>query len=296
MKRTTLTIVAVTAAVSMLSFAAFAGTDTYAGYEKFKDLLKNEANTEEHGQGVGSITIIDNDETILTASGEFAGDKEMKEGYGNMFIKSNQVEKSLEVYGQDEMIYVVDGDDIYKSSHDEDDYEGHRGKRGMKNKEDFDRDGKFDKKAEAVLDIFMDDVKDDFTVEGDNIVFELTKEEMPALLNIMMSEEHEKEGRMKHDMTDEELANYPLAQEMKTIKESLPQLTEKEAEYIKIVLIVEDDTIKGIETNIIVNGLDENGESHVVEVQTEFNKAENPLEIKTLEITDETVYEIEDRD
>lgn len=296
MKRTTLTIVAVTAAVSMLSFAAFAGTETYAGYEKFKDLLKNEQNTEEHGQGNGSITIIDNDETILTARGEFAGDKEMKEGYGNIFIKSDQVEKTLEVYGQDEMIYVVDGDDVYKSSHDEDDYEDHHGKIGMKNKGDFNPEDKFDAKAEAVFDILMDDVKDDFTVEGDNIVFELTKEEMPALLNIMMSEDHEKEGRMKHDMTDEDLANYPLFEELKTIKSSLPELTEKEAEYIKVLLIVKDETIKGIEMNIIVKGLDENGDSHVVEVQTEFNKSENPLEIKTLEITDETVYEIEDRD
>ena len=288
MKKRTLTIVAVLAAISMLSFAVFAGNDTYEGYERFKELLRNEQNTVDYGQGSGSVTIIDNGEEVLTVSGEFAGNHETEEGYGHILIQSDEVDKSLEFYGQDQTMYVVDGNDVYTGTNDEE-YE-HRGRRDFENKDEFDA------KSEAVLDFFMGDLKDDFTVDGENIVFELTKEEMPALLNLMTSDDSDHRDEMKHDMTTEELAGYPLFEELKSLETVLPELTDTEIEYIKVVLVVENNTVTGVQTNVIVKGLDENNDAHVVEVQAEFNKTDAPLEIKTFKLTDETVYEIKDRD
>ncbi len=290
MKKRTLTIVAVLAAVSMLSFAVFAGNDTYEGYERFKDLLRNNQHTEDYGQGSGSVTIIDNGETVLTVSGEFAGNHETEEGYGNILIQSDEVEKSLEVFGQDDTFYVLDGNDVYTGTNEEEEYEyEYHGRR------DFDNTDEFDAKSEAVLDFFMGDFKDDFTVEGNNIVFELTKDEIPALLNLMTSDDMDYEDEMEHEMTEEELAAYPLFNELKSLETALPEITDVEIEYIKVVLVVENNQLEGVQTNLVVRGLDENNESHTIEIQAEINKLEAPLEIKTFELTDETVYEINDR-
>ncbi len=288
MKKRTLTIVAVLAAISMLSFVVFAGNDTYEGYERFKDLLRNEQNTEDYGQGSGSVIIIDNGEKVLTVSGEFAGNHETEEGYGNILIQSDEVDKSLEFYGQDQTMYVVDGNNVYTGTHEEENE--------YSNRRDFENKDEFDAKSEAVLDFLMGDFKDDFSVDGENIVFELTKEEMPALLNLMTSDDSGHRDEMKHEMTTEELAGYPLFEELKSLETVLPELTDTEIEYIKVVLVVENNTVTGVQTNVIVKGLDENNDSHVVEVQAEFNKTDAPLEIKTFELTDETVYEIKDRD
>ncbi|MCH4889256.1 hypothetical protein EZV73_16790 [Acidaminobacter sp. JC074] len=288
MKKRTITIIAVLAAISMLSFAVFAGNDTYAGYERFKDLLRNDQEFES-GQGQGKLTVIDNGEEILSLSGNFVGDKTSEEGFGNLNIQAGDLNKSLELYGQDEKMYIVDGDDVYITSHDESLEE-----RDYHHKYDqTEYDGKeFDAKSEAIMDILMADFKDDFSLEGNNVVFELNKEEIPALVNLMASSDYEKETY--HDDMSEEMMAYPLFEELSSLENLVPELTETEIEYIKFVLLVEDDVVNGFEMNVIVKGLDQAGESHQVEVQGHFTKSSESVEMKTFELTDQTVYELKE--
>ena len=290
MKKRTLTIVAVLAAISMLSFAVFAGNDTYAGYERFKDLLRNDKEFES-GQGQGTLTVIDNGEEILSLTGNFVGDKESKEGFGSLNIQAGDIDKSLEMYGQDEKMYIVDGDDVYIASHDESLEE--RDDHHKYDQREF--DGKeFDAKSEAIMDILMADFKDDFSLDGNNVVFELNKEEIPALVNLMTSSDPSDRERYRDEEMSEEMMAYPLFEELSSLENLLPELTETEIEYIKFVLVVEDDSVNGFEMNVIVKGLDQAGDSHQVEVQGAFSKSNETIEMKTFELTDQTVYEIKD--
>lgn len=279
MKKRTLTLIAVLAAISMLSFAVFAGNDTYAGYEGFKDLLRNEQETQV-GSGYGTIQITDNDEVILTVSGQFTGNHEAETGYGQFTIDSDVLTKTLEVYGQEDTMYLVDGNNVYTSTHE--------ATREFE-KETCDVET-FDSKSEAILDILMGDLKDDFSLEGENIVFELTKEEMPALLNLMTSGDMDTHDEMSSD----EYINYPLFNELKALKEIMPELVETEIEYVKIILKVENDTILGTEMTLEFTGLDAQNQQHNVEVKIDFNKADVPVQAKTFTLTDETVYELKD--
>lgn len=280
MKKRTLTVIAVLAAISMLSFAVFAGNDVYEGYERFKDLLRNDQIEESH-TGTGTVTIMDNGQEVVKLSGSFVGDVEDESGYGLVTIESNQVNKRLEIYGQDQTMYVVDGNDVYTKSHD-DEYERHG-----KGHKDFDKD-EFDSRSEAVMDFFMGDFKDDFTLEGENIVFELTKDEMPAFLNMMSSVDHD-------HVEDEEVifGDYPLFNELKALENVLPELSETALQYVKVTIKVTDNLVQGIDMNVIVTGLDEAGESHELEVIVETNEGSD-LQVKTFELTDQTVYEIKE--
>jgi len=286
MKKRTITIVAVLAAISMLSFAVFAGNDTFAGYERFKDLLRNNQEME-IGHGEGSVVVIDNGEVALTVSAEFAEDQLTEDGYGIVTIESEEIDKALEVYSQGETVYLVDGSDVYMGSQSDDEYNYHS---------DFDSDfevtEEFNAKSEAIMDILMDDIKHNFTLEGENVVFELTKEEMPALLNILASSDKESYDR-RNEMSGE-MANYPLFEELNSLEKVLPELTETEIEYLKVVLVVEEDNVTGVQANITVKGLDENGEMHQLEVKSEFNNSKDEFVVKSFELTDETVYEIKE--
>jgi len=281
MKKRTLTIIAVLAAVSMLSFAVFAGNDVYEGYERFKDLLRNDQLEESHA-GTGTVTILDNGQEVLKVAGSFVGDEEQMNGYGQVTIESDSVSKSLEVYGQNETMYIVDGNDVYTKSHDQEEY----GRHG-RYQNDFEKD-EFDSRSEAVMDFFMGDFKDDFTLDGENIVFELTKDEMPAFLNMMSS------GDMDHDMRDEmPLEGYPLLDELKGLETALPELSDTELQYIKVTIKVTDQVVQGLDMNVIVTGLDAAGNTHEIEVIIEANDGSD-LEMKTFELNDQTVYEIKE--
>lgn len=279
MKKRTLTLIAVLAAISMLSFAVFAGNDTYAGYEALKDLLRNEQEVEV-GSGYGTIQIIDNDEVILTVSGQFTGNHEAETGYGQLTIDSDVLNKTLEVYGQEDTMYLVDGNNVYTSTHEV-------SREFEKEAHDVET---FDAKSEAILDLLMGDLKDDFTLEGENIVFELTKEEMPALFNLMTSGDMDAHDEMPTD----EYINYPLFNELQALEDIMPELVETEVQYVRIVVKVENSSVLGMEMMIEFTGLDAQNQQHNVEVKLDFNKAVTPIEAKTFTVTDETVYELKD--
>ncbi len=286
MKKRTITIVAVLAAITMLSFAVFAGNDTYAGYERFKDLLRNDQDMEiDHGEG--SVVVIDNGKVAVSVNAEFAEDQLSEGGYGIVTIESEEIDKTLEVYSQGEAVYLVDGSDVYMGSQSDDEYNYH-----SDFESDFEVTEEFNAKSEAIMDILMDDFKHNFTLEGENIVFELTKEEMPALLNVLASSD--KESYDRRDEMSVEMANYPLFEELSSLETVLPELTETEIEYLKVVLLVNRESVTGVQANIIVKGLDENGEMHQVEVKSEFSSSKDEFDVKSFELTDETVYEIKE--
>jgi len=246
MKKRTITIVAVLAAISMLSFAVFAGNDTFAGYERFKDLLRNNQEME-IGHGEGSVVVIDNGEVALTVSAEFAEDQLTEDGYGIVTIESEEIDKALEVYSQGETVYLVDGSDVYMGSQSDDEYNYH-----SDFESDFEVTEEFNAKSEAIMDILMDDIKHNFTLEGENVVFELTKEEMPALLNILASSDKESYDR-RNEMSGE-MANYPLFEELNSLEKVLPELTETEIEYLKVVLVVEEVLARSINDVGVLEG------------------------------------------
>lgn len=277
MKKRTLTIVAVLAAVSMLSFAVFANNDMYEGYERFKELMTQEEAREDYGQGYATLKIIDNDSELISISGEFIGSK-LEDGSGSLQIDSKDLSKSLEVYKKDQTMYLVDGDTVYLANH-----VSEKENRKMKEHKDFSGH------QEALMDFFMADLKDDFTMDGDNIVFELNKEEIPALLNIIASSENDH----REDNQNEKFQNYPLFNELKVIKDLVPELTNKEIEYVKVTFIVEDNKLVGLESTFSILGYDQNSNSHLLEVQALIEKTSTNQNVRTFELTDETVYEIE---
>jgi hypothetical protein len=235
--------------------------------------------------GTGQVEIWDNGTSLVKVDGTFVGSKDDKVGSGEVNIQSTDLQKSLKFYVQDEKMYIVDDNDVYVKSHEaSEEYEG---------KMKRDHEG-FDKNSEAVLDFFMGDLKDDFEAVKDDdgtvdIVFELTREEMPALFNLLAS------NKESHDMDEYEghelLKDYPLFVELESLKELMPELETNELTRLMIRFDMNDNQAEGIEFEVEWDGTDANGETHNMMIKGQMTASEEGT-VETFEITDENVYEL----
>lgn len=285
-RKPTLIIVSLVAAFTLLAVTAFASTPDYAGYEAFKTLASDhqdkESHEEENGTLKGSITVIDNGVTLVDLDANIKADGPNESFSGTFSIEADGVVKDIDVYGEEDEVYVFDevSNEYYKINKSDDLEEMHneeysRGSR--RNDEDM------SPAQEELLDFVMGELKDDFELVNNSdgsetIKFELTKDEMPMLLNLMFS-------AMDHDKSDyhgeheelngELLAKYPLLNDLNNIDVDMPEITENmELDYLKFAITTDDDEFKAIEFSLIVTGDDEAGISHTQQVDGKFGATE----------------------
>jgi hypothetical protein len=300
MKRKTMMFTTVIAAVLVLAVFAYAGTPANAGYQAFKELMNNHSE-EEIVQGVvsGSITIVDNGETVASISGTAAGNHENETMRADINLVTKELNKQLSVYGLDDVIYIYDAEnnDIYVGQ------EGQDMEARMENKhgKGSDMDHDFDGNGEAILDYFVGDLANDFTLVTDadgstDINFELTKSEMPAIVNLLASAKSNDEFD-KHEAFDnhEDLSAYPLFNEFKNANFEKTELVDQiEVEYINFIFDRNmQNELVGLAFEVTVSGLDENAVAHVMTVSGSITfDTTSDVTITPITLDGKNVYEL----
>lgn len=291
MKKRTLLVVAVLTAISLLAVLAYAETTQENGYDLFKNVLKADQE-EKSGTVTGSLEVIDNGETLFAVDGNITGSKEEMSMSGQTVLSLPGFEKEITFYGTEETLYVLDGSDVYVGTHpeiDENQYSKHHGR-----KTDGEKD--FDEKSEAVMDALIGDLALEFEAVADedgttDLRFELEKDEVPALVNLLVSMDDEgKHSRMDedHDMMD--LSEYPLFNELQNIKEVHPELSENiVVEYLNVYLDLDEYDVQGVTVNLVVSGDDEDGNAHRVEVNGSFEFSDETT-VTPIDLDGKTVY------
>ncbi len=291
MKKRNVMIVAIVVAVSMLTFVAFAGTEAYIGYETFKDVMRNNDKDMTSGSGIMTLEVIDNNETIAKVSGQFSGNQELETMNGTINIQAGTLDKSLEIYGLDQQMYVFDTDsnDVYVSAHTEDNYEAY---------ETYELNDEFDKNSEAILDFLVGDLKKEFKMVNDDdgtqdVAFELTKDEMPAIINLLTSLDHDDMDREDYK-TDIDLEVYPLFKEFENASIELPELVDNvEVEYLNIILdLDENKELTGMKFEVTASGLDAEGQAHEMTVKGSIEMTEESVEIEMPSLENKNIIEL----
>ncbi len=284
-KRTLGLIVALAAAFSLLAVTAYASAPTFEGYEAFKDMAKSQDDTQvdhENATVTGQVIVKDNGETLVDLSTVLKTEDE-DNGSGWVKFTANGVSKELNVYSQGSDVYIFDesqglyylADKEAMEANEEYDYEdfedyGHR----SGNHEEM------TSAQEELLDFVMGDLKDDFEVTynddgSETITFELTKEEIPMLLNLIVSaiDGHDQNVDEYEEFSPDAtlLTKYPILSDFMNMENDRPEIVENiELEYVKVAVTTKDDEFAGMKFGLIVSGDDEEGLSHLVEVSAAF--------------------------
>lgn len=297
--------VSLVVAFTVLAGTAFAAQPVNQGYEAFKDVMKNHKDIDHtNGTMTGSLQVTDNGEKVFEISGVVKGSKEDKQVSGDVSIIANKLSKSIEFYGLEETMYIFDNEagEYYQAN--------------KPQSEDFDedsfrqekRDQEMTVEQEALMDFLMGNLKDDFkqTVNSDGsstIQFELTKDEIPVPLNLLVSAASNKHDNVeKMERFDEMgLSQYPLFNDLKDMKVEMPKVTDEVAiEYINVnIKLNENEEVVGMAFDLTVSGKDEAGEFHEVSLQGSFEISninetivDTPdLENKDIEVLPEITHE-----
>jgi hypothetical protein len=294
-KRSLGMVIALVVAFSLLAVTAYASTPTYEGYEAFKALAKNVENNhedkafkQENATVTGAFTVIDNGvklvhmETELKAQGE-------DNASGTVKYIHEGVTKELKVYAEDEKVYIFDVlEDIYyladreamKAQHDGSDVEDEYNQEYSRK---FSRNDMTDAQ-EKLMDFLMGDLKDDFELQynsdgSETIKFELTKEEIPMLLNLVVSAASGQERR-----TDEYeefspdttlLEKYPILRDFVHMEDKGSTITENvELDYVQLALTTREDEFLALSFDFKLTGDDEVGMQHNVQIKGNVQVAE----------------------
>lgn len=287
-KRTTMLVIATIIAFSLLGVTAFANAPTYEGYEALKALMENQKETEMTGGTLkGSLTISESGKQLVTMSTDVSGDKEQKAGSGVVSIESDSVSRLLNVYFADEQVYVFDeaNQEYYKINKADSDYSDDFSYDGYDensyNRGDYPFDRTMTPAQEELLDFIVGELKDDFTVEhnGDGsqtIGFELTSDEMPVLLNLMISagnSTHKDAFReTNREEINSELLKYPLFAQLSTMCKSVPEIVDNfKLNRIDLEFTTDADAqIKSVSFDVDIAGTDKNGNNHNLQLTGQF--------------------------
>lgn len=301
MKKRTLLIIAMMTAVSLLAFLAFAGTRSENGYELFKDVLRNhETYAVESGAASGHITVSDNGQTLFDLSGHFKGSEVDRAFSGSLKLIAPSIEKHLAIYGLEDQFYLVDPEnkDAYIGKQTEE--------RSYEDYHDYDVDfdeEQFNEKAEAILDILVGDLKNEFKTLTDtdgttDVQFELTKEEMPALINLLTSAGGDE---AYHEESTQDLTaymQYPLFQEIAALEFDQPELENVEVDLLSVTLdLNQAKQIDGIAFVIAFTGEDAKDAVHKILIEGAFNIEQlGNVTVDMPELDGMTIYELPEED
>lgn len=293
-KRTTLLITSLVVAFSLLAVTVYANVNSYEGYEAFKEFMQSSHNGESleemhSGSMAGSVVFIQDGEKLLTVSGTLQGDGVRKAASGNLILDQAGVIRNLSLYAEDKTFYLFDEEngEYYQMIHSEEqDYEDWEN-------EDFDssdwegRNEKMTAAQEELMDFLAGDLKDDFEVTYESngnqtILFELTEEEMPMVLNLMISagnsmkdfrqEQEDADFEANKAALEEKLAIYPLFAQLATMDDAVASIEEDFALHLirMSVTVDENQEPQSMSFAIQISGNDEQGNYHTQEVQAEF--------------------------
>ncbi len=284
-KRTLGLILALTVAFSLLAVTAYASAPTFEGYEAFKDMAKSRDDgkvSHENASVTGQVFVKDNGETLVDISTVLKNEDEAH-GSGWLRFKANGVTKELSVYKTDKDIYIFDElEELYYVA----DKEAMEANRSYEY-EGYDEYGQGRDKYEEMtstqedlLDFIMGDLKDDFDITyhddgSETITFELTKEEIPMLLNLIVSaiDGHDKNVKDYDEFSPDPtlLTKYPILSDFMSMENNTPEIVDNiEVDYIKVEVTRKDDTITGMKFGLKISGDDKEGASHLIEVNAAF--------------------------
>lgn len=269
-------IIALVVAFSLLAVTAYASTPTYEGYEAFKALAKNvedkhedKSFNQENATVTGDFTVIDNGVKLVHMETELKSQGQ-DNASGIVKFTHEDVTKELNVYAEDEKVYIFDVlEDTYYLADHEDQY-----------KHEYSREFSGDDMTNAqeeLLDFLMGDLKDDFELHqnldgSETIYFELTKEEIPMLLNLVVSAASGQEKRADEyeefspDATL--LEKYPILKDFVNMEDNSPEIVDNtELEYVQLALTTRDDEFVAFSFDFSLTGDDEVGTQHNVQIK-----------------------------
>lgn len=281
-------IIALVVAFSLLAVTAYASTPTYEGYEAFKALAKNvedkhedKSFNQENATVTGDFTVIDNGVKLVHMETELKSQGE-DNASGTVKFTHEGVTKELNVYAEDENVYIFDVlEDIYyladreamKAQHEGSDYEDQY-------KHEYSREFSGDDMTNAqeeLLDFLVGDLKDDFELHqnldgSETIYFELTKEEIPMLLNLVVSAASGQEKRAdEYEEFSPDAAlleKYPILNDFVNMEDMSPEIVENtELEYVQLALTTRDDEFVAFSFDFSLTGDDEVGTQHNVQIK-----------------------------
>lgn len=284
-RRTSIIIIAVLIAISMLGITAFANVPSYEGYEALKALMQEEQGADmTAGSLTGSVTIKEDGKTLVVFQGTLTGDKNQQSGSGTVNIQSESMSRQIDLYMNQEEVYLFDetNEEYYKFSQNKEMYtESYE-------EQEFQRRNVFSKgqdemtpAQEELLDFIMGELKDDFVVayisdESKTISFELTESEMPMLLNLMISAGNsstDKTSFNENEFDDSDLVQYPLFAEIAALDEKVPNIVDEfQLNNIKFSITVDDNNnLKAIEMSANISGNDKAGTKHTLQIDSQFD-------------------------
>ena len=292
-KRTTLLITSLVVAFSLLAVTVYANVNSYEGYEAFKELMQSshegDSFEEIHsGAMSGSLSLVQDGQKVLTLSGTFQGDALSKMASGNLILEQNGLLRNLDLYAQDKTFYIFDEEnqEYYQMNHNEEmdaDWEY-----------DEDQDDPFENRSEKMtaaqeelMDFLAGDLKDDFEVSyeangNQTIQFELTEEEMPMVLNLMISagnsmkdfrqEDREVEREAAKAVLEEELSIYPLFAQLSSLDDSIANIEEEFALNLVRMSVTVDENKEPVSVSFAlqISGNDKDGIFHTQDIQADF--------------------------
>lgn len=295
MNRKSIMIIASVLAVILLGYATFAGVPENAGYEAFKDVIKDKQSFEKNSGSVEmNLEIVDNGKVVIELKGKFSGNHIVDEMSGRFNILTGNFEKEILVYSKDGLIqvYDVENNDVYIGTKVHDKTSDRRHK--------FDEERKFHNNSEAFLDFFIGDLKKEFNLisnsEGSIIELDITKDEMPALINILASVKSEDKFENKKWKEDTNLSEYPLFKEIQEAHLEVAKLVEEvNIEHINIQFYLnEEKVVTGVSFVLEITGLDENSNEHLIIVKNNMKFLENnDVVIEEINLEGKNIIEIE---
>ncbi|MBN2793793.1 MAG: hypothetical protein JXR88_00200 [Clostridia bacterium] len=298
MKKKVMILVAMLTAFSLLAVLAFAGTQQENGYTLFKEVLKAEDTSIESGSVQGFLKVTDNGETLFSLKGQFEGNFEEEQASGQFTMVADGFEKTLDFYGANNLFYIIDAlnETAYVGT-DETMPERHNMKRDMN--EEFKG---LDDKSEAILDLLIGDMKHEFEIVEDtdgtlDVQFELTEEEIPALINLLLSLDDPEDMSFEAE-NSLEYSEYPLFNELENLEVKDVTLEDIQMTYLNITLDLDaDKTMEGISVQVKFQGKDEFNVNHevVLEGQVSNTESEN-VEIQVPDLTGYTIYEVNEQE
>ncbi len=275
----------VMAAVTLFTATAFAATTTgNEGYAALKEIMKDSKRSEAltSASFSGSFQVSDNGKIITAFTGKVNANRPEEQSSGNVQIDLKGKKQELSFFQKGEEVYLADNANTkyYKLENVE---RGHEKRRPDYNREEYSHDDEMGTAEEAILDLFVGDLKSQFelTRNGDGsktISIDLDQNEIPAAFNLLtaaaVSDQDQASRHNKSEMSDEEkqllVEKLPFMKDLiEADKDLLPALKQN----VKITALVvklnvdSDSQMKSFETKLSISGTDAAGIYHEVAFQ-----------------------------
>lgn len=266
-KKNTLTLVMVLVlGLTLFTAATVAAGSTNVGYETFKATMET-MNHKEATTGTVQVSITDNGDTVMAIEALGASSEDHENFSAQVDVSDGTVAKSFDIFGQDDTMYLIDTENngYYQMAHDED-MKDRQNKRG-------DDDRNLSAVEEELLDYFVGDLKDNFSVDesadgSKTMNFKMEATEVPTGLNLMIkaaaSAEHRTDGQREKRME-----GMPFMDGFDL--EGSPDLTKDvQLNLLEVTMNVNDEEqVNQMTIEMAYSGLDEDGEFHEVTINVD---------------------------